>query len=55
MSLIILSVDRITDVLPADGWHDVADGSFEVDTYEYYDYREPTTTLAALRRPRQRA
>jgi hypothetical protein len=34
MSLAI-DVDIIEKVLLADGWHEVADASFQVDTYEY--------------------
>jgi hypothetical protein len=34
MSLAI-DVDIIEKVLLSDGWHEVADASFQVDTYEY--------------------
>ncbi len=34
MSLAI-EVDEITAVLLADGWHEVDEGSFELDSYEY--------------------
>ena len=34
MSLAI-DVDIIEKVLLSDGWHEVADGSFQVDAYEY--------------------
>jgi hypothetical protein len=34
MSLAI-DVDTVTAVLLADGWHDVADESFELDSYEF--------------------
>lgn len=34
MSLAI-DVDDVTAVLLADGWHDVADDSFDLDSYEY--------------------
>jgi hypothetical protein len=34
MSLAI-DVDIIERVLLADGWHEVADASFEIDAYEY--------------------
>lgn len=33
MSLLI-DIDRVTGVLLADGWHDVDEESFEVDSYE---------------------
>jgi hypothetical protein len=39
MNLISLYVDMITQVLLADGWHEVADGSFEVGAFEFYDPR----------------
>jgi hypothetical protein len=32
---IVLSIDSVQSVLLADGWHDVADSSFDVDTLEY--------------------
>jgi hypothetical protein len=35
MSLYI-DVDNVTEVLLADGWHTVADGSFDLDAYEYH-------------------
>jgi hypothetical protein len=34
MSLAI-DVDKVTRVLLADGWHDVANDSFSLDAYEY--------------------
>jgi hypothetical protein len=34
MSLAI-DVDTVTGVLLADGWHDVADASFNLDSYEF--------------------
>jgi hypothetical protein len=34
MSLAI-AIDRVADVLLADGWHKVADRSFDLDAYEY--------------------
>jgi hypothetical protein len=34
MSLAI-DIDQVTGVLLADGWHDVVDVSFEIDSYEY--------------------
>lgn len=34
MSLCI-DVNTVTRVLLADGWHDVADASFEIDAYEF--------------------
>jgi hypothetical protein len=34
MSLAI-DTDNITRVLLADGWHDVANQSFDIDSYEY--------------------
>lgn len=34
MSLAI-DVDKVTDVLLADGWHAVKDYSFSIDSYEY--------------------
>jgi hypothetical protein len=39
MNLISLYVDMITHVLLADGWHEVADGSFEVGAFQFYDPR----------------
>jgi hypothetical protein len=35
MSLYI-DVDKVTEVLLADGWHTVADESFDLDSYEYH-------------------
>lgn len=35
MSLYI-DVDKVTEVLLADGWHAVEDGSFDLDSYEYH-------------------
>lgn len=35
MSLYI-DVDKVTGVLLADGWHLVADKSFDLDAYEYH-------------------
>lgn len=37
MSLAI-DVDHVTEVLLADGWHQVLDGSFTLDAYEYLWY-----------------
>lgn len=34
MSLAI-DVDRVSDVLLADGWHTVANNSFAIDSYEF--------------------
>lgn len=34
MSLAI-DVDNVTNVLLADGWHGVANGSFDIDAYEF--------------------
>ncbi len=39
MSLAI-DVHRVTDVLLADGWHHVLDGSFSLDAYEYMHEKE---------------
>ena len=33
-----IDIDRVSAVLLADGWHDVADVSFMVDAYEYLDF-----------------
>lgn len=30
-----IEVDRVMSVLLADGWHDVAEKSFEIDAYEF--------------------
>jgi hypothetical protein len=32
---IAIDVNRVTEVLLADGWHSVAGGSFTIDSYEY--------------------
>lgn len=32
---IAIQVDNVTAVLLADGWHDVADDTFDLDSYEY--------------------
>jgi hypothetical protein len=37
MSLAI-DVDRVNSVLLADGWHEVAETSFDLDSYEYLSY-----------------
>lgn len=34
MSLLI-DINRVESVLLADGWHDVVDGSFDLDAYEF--------------------
>jgi hypothetical protein len=39
MSLSI-DVDKVTGVLLPDGWHDVADNSFDVDAYEFVHHGE---------------
>lgn len=31
-----ISVEKVYAVLLADGWHDVAGASFNLDTYEYF-------------------
>lgn len=31
-----IDVDKVTEVLLADGWHTVADGSFDLDSYEFH-------------------
>jgi len=38
-----ISVDKVQSILLADGWHDVAGASFNLDTYEYVqgDQRVP--------------
>jgi hypothetical protein len=36
MSLAI-EIDKVTQVLLADGWHNVVNDSFEMDAYEYVD------------------
>lgn len=36
MSLAI-NTDMVTDVLLADGWHKVARGSFDLDSYEFME------------------
>lgn len=32
-----INVDKITQVLLADGWHDVSRGTFVIDAYEFMD------------------
>lgn len=36
MSLLI-DIDRVESVLLEDGWHDVLDGTFNLDSYEYVE------------------
>lgn len=36
MSLAI-QIEKVTEVLLADGWHSVSSGSFDLDAYEYLD------------------
>ena len=46
-----ISVDRVQSVLLADGWHDVAGASFNLDTYEYFqgDQRVPKDEQGSVR------
>jgi hypothetical protein len=44
MSLAI-EVDYVTGVLLRDGWHEVVDGSFRIDAYEYIHRDRPERML----------
>jgi hypothetical protein len=47
MSLAI-DVDIIEKVLLADGWHEVADASFEIDSYEYVHRGQAVLSAGAI-------
>jgi len=45
MSLAI-DINKISDVLLVDGWHDIKEGSFSIDSYEYlFFYKGDDATI----------